>query len=178
MAKDESEKSGRRGALKALVVLGGAAFAGVVAVPGVELLVAPVGKDPSGALWVKTIRFDSLTEGEAKRVSIVSDRRDAWTLEKAVELGAVWLIRNGAAIDCFSVVCPHLGCSVAAVPAGAAGPHFNCLCHDSDFAIDGTRQSGPAPRDLDSLATKVEDGYVLVDFRTYRQGTPDKTEIG
>jgi Rieske Fe-S protein len=165
---------GRRGALKALCALGGVVATAVVAVPGARMLASGVKGGGGVARWVKTVRYDSLADGAPKRVSIVADHRDAWMLEKSVELGAVWLIRKGKDIDCFSVVCPHLGCSVAASPGGG----FNCPCHDSDFGIDGARKTGPSPRDMDRLTTKVEDGYVLVDFRNYRQGTPDKIEIG
>jgi hypothetical protein len=38
--------------------------------------------------------------------------------------------------------------------------------------------TGPSPRALDELATRVEDGFVLVEFRRFRQGTPGKEPIG
>ena len=46
--------------------------------------------------WIKTVTVDSLPEGEPKRVALVADHRDAWTLEKDVELGAAWLLRKGS----------------------------------------------------------------------------------
>ena len=177
---DAKRATGRRGALKALAVFGGAAATVAVAAPGVRLLIAPVKSGGGGAgNWVKTIRQDALREGDPKRVAIIADHHDAWELEKAVELGAVWLIKRGDAIDCFSVVCPHLGCSVVSVPGGGPAAQFNCSCHNSDFDASGTCKSGPSPRALDRLDTKIDpDGYVLVDFRRYRQGTPDKIEMG
>ena len=41
---------------------------------------------------------------------------------------------------------------------------------------DGKRKSGPAPRDLDTLATRIEEGFVAVDFRRFRIGIPEKVE--
>jgi cytochrome b6-f complex iron-sulfur subunit/menaquinol-cytochrome c reductase iron-sulfur subunit len=121
-------------------------------------------------------------------VKIVSDVRDAWKLEKDADLGAVWLIRTGGAVRALSVVCPHLGCSIGVrdVPP-SAGPStgatedkkgFACPCHDSSFSIDGKRQDGPSPRDMDSLATRITDGVVEIDFRRFRQGTPERIEVG
>jgi Rieske Fe-S protein len=118
------------------------------------------------------VPIDSLTEGEPKRVALVADRHDAWTLEKDVELGAAWLLKKGGDVVAWSTVCPHLGC---AVDKSAAG--FNCPCHDSAFDADGKRLNGPSPRGLDTLATKVEDGAVHIEFQRFRQGTPEKEPV-
>ena len=59
----------------------------------------------------------------------------------------------------------------------AAGD-FACPCHASAFDPAGKRLSGPSPRDMDALETKIEDGVILVDFKTYRTGTANKVETG
>jgi Rieske Fe-S protein len=178
LGKDDESASSttRRGALKLLALAGGAAATVVVVVPGGLFLAAPVRGASGQARWVRTVRLDALDDGVPKRISIVADRTDAWTTERSVELGAVWLVRRGAAVDCYSVTCPHLGCAVAY--ADDAPAHFYCPCHDSSFALDGRCESGPSPRALDKLVTKVDDGHVLVDYRQYRQGTPDQIEVG
>jgi len=107
----------------------------------------------------------------------VADERDAWTLTKDVELGAAWLVRRGESVLAWSSTCPHLGCAIRAGD-GAGEGGFSCPCHASTFAGDGKRGEGPSPRDMDALATKVEEGFVVVDFRKYRTGTPEKVEIG
>src|SRR6202044_3966168 len=109
--------------------------------------------------------LDALRPGEPKKVAIVADERDAWTITKDVELGAAWLLLRGDGVLALSTTCPHLGCSVG---ANADGTGFGCPCHPSTFDADGHRTGGPAPRDMDVLATRVEDGFVLVDFRRYR----------
>jgi Rieske Fe-S protein len=60
----------------------------------------------------------------------------------------------------------------------AGAPGFNCPCHDSSFDTEGRRLDGPSPRDLDALGTRIEDGFVLVDFQRFKQGTPDKAPVG
>jgi menaquinol-cytochrome c reductase iron-sulfur subunit len=171
----EGGETGRRGALRVLVGAGGAAFCCALAAPAAVFVAGPAsgGGDGSGR-WIKTIKLDALREGEPKKVAIVADKRDAWTLTKNVELGAAWLVRTGGAVRALSAECPHLGCSIHAEAAG----DFACPCHASAFDPAGKRLSGPSPRDMDALDTKIEDGVILVDFKTYRTGTANKVETG
>ncbi|MDP8999521.1 MAG: ubiquinol-cytochrome c reductase iron-sulfur subunit [Myxococcota bacterium] len=171
----DNQETNRRTALKTLVVAGGAVGCGALAAPAVRLLLAPAGGGSVGGRWIRTLRLDALSDGEPKRASLIADHRDAWTLEKAVELGAVWLLRTGEGVRAWSVTCPHLGC---AIDRGANAVGFNCPCHDSSFDPDGRRLSGPSPRDLDALATRVEDGFVLVEFRRFQQGIAEKVTVG
>ncbi len=171
------EEKGRRGALKAFIVGGSAAFGCALAGPAAVFVSAPLRAATAtghGARWVKTLRLAEIHEGQPKKVAVVADQRDAWTLSKDVELGAVWLVKEGERVLAFSVVCPHLGCSVSANPDGS----FGCPCHTSSFDAAGKRTGGPSPRGMDPLDTKVEDGVVLVDFRKFRMGTPERVEIG
>src|SRR5689334_13741630 len=94
---DSEESSGRR-TLVLAAVLGGCAIGLAVAIPAAAFVVAPLGRAKGEGRWVKTIRADQLHEGEPKRIAIVADRRDAWTIEKDVELGSVWLVRHGETI--------------------------------------------------------------------------------
>jgi menaquinol-cytochrome c reductase iron-sulfur subunit len=168
-------KTDRRGALQVIAAVGGVVGCGALAVTTVHFVTAPAHGGASAGRWIKTVRLDSLPEGEPRRVALVADHRDAWTLEKQVQLGAAWLVRKGDAVTAWSVTCPHLGCAVG-LRSGAPG--FNCPCHDSSFDVDGRRLDGPSPRDLDTLAAKIEDGFVLVDFQRFRQGVSDKAPVG
>jgi menaquinol-cytochrome c reductase iron-sulfur subunit len=182
-----NERRPSRRALGALV-LGGCGIGGAgVLVPAARLALGAGGR-PVFAPWVRTVRVEALGYGVPKRVPLVADRRDAWTLERAVELGAVWLLHAGAGVKAWSVVCPHLGCAIARRPGSASGsasgdapggPGFSCPCHDSVFDAEGRRVSGPSPRDLDELATRIDDvGYVFVEFRRFRPGTREKIAVG
>jgi Rieske Fe-S protein len=155
--------------------VGSAVGCGALVVPVARFLAAPARAGAAPGVWIKTVPLDALTEGVPKRVPLVADRRDAWTLEKQVELGAAWLMRRGAEVTAWSTVCPHLGC---AVDRSAGGPGFNCPCHESAFDADGRRLTGPSPRDLDVLGTRVDAGVVYVQFQRFRQGTHDKQAVG
>jgi Rieske Fe-S protein len=171
----DDPKTGRRRVLEGLAVVGGAVGCSALAVPAVRFVTAPAQGGAGAGRWIRTVKLDSLTPGQPKRVALVDDHRDAWTMEKQVQLGAAWLVREGDGVKAWSVTCPHLGC---AIDRSASGPGFNCPCHDSSFAPDGKRIDGPSPRDMDALETRVEDGVVLVNHRRFRQGTPDKDAIG
>jgi cytochrome b6-f complex iron-sulfur subunit/menaquinol-cytochrome c reductase iron-sulfur subunit len=170
----DDKKTDRRGALRTLAVVSGAVGCGALAVPTARFLVGPALGAAGTGRWIKTLPLDALVEGEPKRVALVADHRDAWTLEKDVELGAAWVLRKGSDVVVWSTVCPHLGC---AIDKSAGAPGFNCPCHDSSFGPDGQRLSGPSPRAMDTLASKVEEGVVHVDFQRFRQGTPEKEPV-
>jgi menaquinol-cytochrome c reductase iron-sulfur subunit len=157
-----------------MAVVGGVVGCGAIAVPTVRFLVAPAMGAAGAGKWIKTLPLDALAEGEPKRVALVADHHDAWTLEKDVELGAAWILRKGGDVIAWSTVCPHLGC---AIDKSAGAPGFNCPCHDSAFAPDGQRLTGPSPRGMDTLATKIEEGFVHVEFQRFRQGTPAKEPV-
>jgi menaquinol-cytochrome c reductase iron-sulfur subunit len=173
----DAPDSDRRKVLKAMAAAGGAASVacGALAVPSVRFLIAPASGAGGGGRWIKTVALEALREGEPKRVPLVSDHRDAWTLEKDVQLGAAWLLRKGDAVVAYSTTCPHLGC---AVDRASSGPGFYCPCHDSSFDAAGGRLSGPSPRALDELETRIEGGVVSVNFKRFRQGIPDKVSVG
>jgi Rieske Fe-S protein len=160
--------------MKTLALVGGTVGCGALAVPVARFVAAPARQGASSARWIRTVPLESLREGEPKRVALVADHRDAWTLEKAVQLGAVWLLRAGSSVLAWSTTCPHLGCSV---DRASNGKGFYCACHDSSFDAAGKRESGPSPRDLDSLETRIDDGVVVVDFRRFRQGTAEKSAV-
>ena len=60
-----------------------------------------------------------------------------------------------------SAICPHEGCEVL---WEQERNRFSCPCHESYFAADGSRISGPSPRGLDPLPTRVEDGKLQVQY--------------
>jgi cytochrome b6-f complex iron-sulfur subunit/menaquinol-cytochrome c reductase iron-sulfur subunit len=171
----DDRTTSRRTALKTLGIAGGAVGCAAVGATAARFLAASAQGGSAAGRWIRALPVHALPEGELKRVSLIADHRDAWTLEKAVELGAVWLLRHGGAVQAWSVVCPHLGC---AVDRSAGAPGFQCPCHDSSFGPEGRRLTGPSPRDLDALATRVEDGVVWVEFKRFQQGIADQVPVG
>ena len=60
-----------------------------------------------------------------------------------------------------SAICPHQGCEVLWEPERN---RFSCPCHESYFGADGAKISGPAPRGLDPLPSRVQDGKLQVQY--------------
>ncbi len=163
----------RRGALEMLVAAGSAAYVAALIVPAGRFL-ASGAAGTRGERWLRAIRLDALDDGTPARVQIKGDQRDGITVTPARTLGPVGVNKKGSEVAALSSECPHLGC---AVDLAAGGKAFGCPCHTSRFGLDGKAESGPAPRGMDALATRVVDGWVEVDFRRYRQGAAELVEV-
>ncbi len=88
----------------------------------------------------------------------------------------VFLVRTDQGVAAISGQCPHLGCGVR-----PDGDGYECPCHGSTFAADGTVESGPAGRDLTWFEVRIEDGRVVVDpSRQVPKGTytPLSPQVG
>jgi cytochrome b6-f complex iron-sulfur subunit len=70
---------------------------------------------------------------------------------------AVVLVRDRDGVYAVSRVCTHLGCIVQPSPSG-----FDCPCHGSRFAADGSVLKGPAPKPLRWLAVSSLGGGTFV----------------
>lgn len=100
--------------------------------------------------------------------------RDAWASTRDVALGIVYVRKDEqGAIRALSSVCPHLGCTIG---FDATAGKYACPCHESFFAVDGTRETGPAKRGLDELPVTVEGGRVKVSWVRYKLGGAAKEE--
>ena len=80
---------------------------------------------------------------------------------------SVALFRDAGGVYAISIVCTHLGCIVKPTANG-----FECPCHGSVFARDGSVVKGPAPRALSWVSVSVSPAGVVVDEgRTVEAGT-------
>jgi len=89
--------------------------------------------------------------------------------ERYFESERVLVRADDEGIFAVSLVCTHLGCTVA-----KDGEHneFICPCHGSRYREDGSVVAGPAPRRLKSLEVVVEPaGWLVVDAG--REVAPD-----
>ncbi len=174
-AERSSTTTNRRGALKMLAAASGAIYAGALIVPAAQMLAPSASEGTGKARWIRVGRLSDVKPNEPRRVVVIADERDGYTVTKDQLLGSLWLVRKGDQITALSAVCPHLGCSI---DLHADKQSYFCPCHVSKFSIGGDAVSGPSPRAMDPLATRVVDGFVEVDFRRYRQGIPTKEEVG
>lgn len=84
----------------------------------------------------------------------------------------VWVVKKSdGTVAVFSPICPHLGCGYR---WDEEKRQFVCPCHLSVYDINGKLLGGPAPRDLDTLPTKVEDGVLFVKYEKFRLGVSNK----
>ena len=125
---------------------------------------------------LRVATVDSIpSDGTPVQVPVISDLTDGWNREPNQPIGAVFLRNAGGKIECFSAICPHAGCRIGY----AAGRNiFQCPCHTSSFALDGSRyMPSPSPRDMDPLKLdpeKLEQGEVWVEYVNYYPGREDR----
>ena len=164
----------RRGFLA--VLLGGAA--GVVAlaagVPTLLVALSPLKRRrEAGGGWIRVARLNELVKNLPQRVEVITRTIDAWAKSDPQPAGVAFVIKRGAdQVEVFSARCPHAGCSVE-----LQRDHFVCPCHASKFGLDGARLSGPSPRGLDPLPSRIVGGEVECQLRTFRTGVKDREEI-
>jgi Rieske Fe-S protein len=71
----------------------------------------------------------------------------------------IMIVNQEGRFSAFSLKCTHLGCSVG---WNEAARSFDCPCHGSRFAIDGTVMKGPAKRPLTAFAVQADGTTVRV----------------
>lgn len=178
--RGENEDTSRRSALRTFVAAGALAYAGALCVPALGFLNSTGGKSEGGAgkalRWVRVGRLADLPKnGEPRRMTVIDDERDAFTVTRDQLLGAVWLVREGEKVRAMSSVCPHLGCAIDVNPDKKS---FNCPCHASRFSLAGVPEAGPSPRDMDALETRIVDNtWIEVAFKRFKQGKKEREEV-
>jgi menaquinol-cytochrome c reductase iron-sulfur subunit len=175
MSADASK--GRRDFFTMVMAAGSAVIGGLLAVPGVSYVLDPVLRSTGQkGRWIRVAELNSLSKDHPVSAPVVGDQVDAWTKASGVRLGTVWLrVLGDNKVECFNAECPHLGCKVGFNPEKQ---RFNCPCHDSAFSLDGQVQGGPAPRAMDSLETRIQDGHVEVRFMRFRAQVKERIELG
>lgn len=168
---------GRRDFFTMVMAAGSAAIGALLAVPGVSYVLDPVLRSTGQkGRWLRVAELSSLSKDHPVAAPVVGDQVDAWTKASDVRLGTVWLrVLADDKVAAWNAECPHLGCKI---DFKAEKGHFGCPCHDSEFAMDGQVQGGPAPRGMDSLETRVQDGHVEVRFMRFRAQVKQKIELG
>ena len=165
--------AGRRSFLKRLATLLGCFLAGAAGVPLVGAALAPAARR-GGAQTVALGAAADFPTGEPRMITFGVLKADGYlstTLPRAV-----WVRRlTDGRIDVFNARCTHLGCLISYRPDSQT---FLSPCHGGVFALsDGAVLEGPPPRPLDRLEARVENGQVVVDYRDFLVGVPDRVPL-
>jgi cytochrome b6-f complex iron-sulfur subunit len=81
---------------------------------------------------------------------------------------SVAIVKEGNNVHAISRICTHLGCIVKPTDTG-----FDCPCHGSKFAKDGSVIKGPAPKALPWLEVKHlgGDNFIVDEGKNVPPGT-------
>jgi Rieske Fe-S protein len=109
--------------------------------------------------WVDVAALPELTGPQPLAKKVVAEHVSGWAVTTEEHNVFVLPASNNKVL---SPICPHEGCEVA---WEQSRNRFSCPCHESYFAADGSRISGPAPRGLDALPTRVQDGKLQAQYR-------------
>ena len=166
----------RRSFFGALMGLGTAAMGALLAVPVLRFVLYPLYAKNKGAWWSKVSPLQQLppTGGPPARKDVTFNQRDGWREVVTTEAVYVEQLSDQESLV-LSSICPHLGCTVS---WQSDKNHFFCPCHGSVFNREGKRVAGPAPRGMDPLPTKTEDGDLLVHFEFFRADVPNREPLG
>jgi nitrite reductase/ring-hydroxylating ferredoxin subunit len=116
---------------------------------------------------VMTLAFACLGIGRLPRAAVLPSpsKKFRVTLPDSLVPGGMFIppgrpiaiVRDAEGVFALSIVCTHLGCLVKQGESG-----FDCPCHGSQFAPDGTVRRGPAPKSLPWLQIAAAGGNTFV----------------
>ncbi len=164
----------RRSFFGALLAIGSAGMGAILAVPVLRYILYPLYTKGAENEWSEVGKVDDFTPlASPVRKTITFAQLDGW--RKVVSAQSVYVNRLADdQFEVFSAICPHLGCSISWQQN--AGDFF-CPCHGSVFAPDGKVVQGPAPRGMDTLPTRVQNGKLQVHFEFFREDVPNKEQM-
>ncbi len=164
--------STRRRFLVAMIGIASFVLGVILGLPFVSSLVSPKFREGKEK-WSKVGDLQSVPIGEPVRLNFPQTEQDAFIQHTVVD--SVWVVKKSSSeAVAYSPICPHAGCYYN---WSAQLRRFDCPCHGSVFTIDGKVVAGPAPRPLDTLPAKMENGILYVTWRRFRTGVPEKIVV-
>lgn len=143
-----------------------------LAIPLIGYVIAPT-LQRRNKEWVSLGKTDALPVGEPKAMDYTITAKDGWQESQTTK--GVWAVKHpDGQVTVFSPICPHLGCGYRWDQQDRL---FKCPCHGSIYDLEGTVKAGPAPRPLDTLPSKIENGDLLVQYEEFKSGLAKKVEL-
>ncbi len=164
----------RRSFFGGLMAIGSIGMGALLSVPVLRYVLYPLYAKASGTEWSDVGSVSEFAGGtEPVRKTITFAQRDGW--REVVSAQSVYVHRSGDGnFKVLSAICPHLGCSVS---WQQGQEEFVCPCHGGRFAPDGKHISGPPPRGMDPLPTRINNGKLQVHFEYFRSNVPNQEKL-
>ena len=169
--KNEQGLTERRSFLKWLI---GALTAMIGLITGIPFLRVLINSAPLQKLsYAEVGDISSLSIGQPQDMNFQVRVTDAYLQQEVTR--SVWVIKHSPAeMTVFSPICTHLGCHFKWNPQTR---HFECPCHGSVWTIEGKVIGGPAPRPIDTLSHKIENGKLYVELERFKVGVSEKVRV-
>lgn len=133
--------------------------AGLLGVPAARF-VAGASLEQKPEHWIPVGAPDKLLPNDFTRVVYALRVKDAWrevTKEGLIYVRPIQRAGASGEFRALSAVCTHLGCNVRWRPEDS---RFACPCHAGLYDANGDVISGPPPRPLRQLETRVTNGVL------------------
>lgn len=147
----------RRQFMSAAVAAMSSLIGAAVGLPAIAYIISPALKKEAED-WVRLGAISKVELGSPTLFKTTIERQTGWITDQE-EVSAYVLSEDGQNYAAMSNICTHLGCRVRWI---AEQEKFFCPCHNGVFGKDGSVISGPPPRPLDRLETKVENGVLFI----------------
>ncbi len=169
--KSEQGMAERRSFLKWMI---GVLSAMIGLIMGIPYLRTVINSAPLRKLsYVEVGDINALSIGQPQDLNFQARVTDAFLRQEVTR--SVWAIKHSPdEVTIFSPICTHLGCHFKWNPQTR---HFECPCHGSVWTIDGKVIGGPAPRPLDTLPHKIENGKIYVEWERFQVGISEKVRV-
>jgi menaquinol-cytochrome c reductase iron-sulfur subunit len=165
-------RTSRRGFVRLASTIISAIVGLLLGIPFMAALIAPTYRK-SQSPYARVGDVDSLPRDKPVNLRFRLQGMDAFIRQTVTH--EVWVVKHSDhELTVFSPICTHLGCHYDWI---ASAQEFVCPCHGSIFALTGKVLAGPAPRPLDTLPYRIDNGVLYVKWERFQAGIPEKIRV-